>query len=62
MRHFSLQINKRAIGGEGGPVVIADPELHRRIEALHNAEPRRIHKLQRLVWRCACGWGDTAEG
>ncbi len=34
---FSLQINKSISSGEGGMVVTRDPELHRRIEALHNA-------------------------
>ena len=38
MRAFlSLQINKSISSGEGGMVVTRDPELHRRIEALHNA-------------------------
>jgi 8-amino-3,8-dideoxy-alpha-D-manno-octulosonate transaminase len=34
---FSLQINKNITAGEGGLVVTRDPELARRIEALHNA-------------------------
>ena len=34
---LSLQINKSISSGEGGMVVTRDPELHRRIEALHNA-------------------------
>lgn len=33
---FSLQINKDITAGEGGMIVTRDPELHRRIEALHN--------------------------
>lgn len=34
---FSLQINKNISAGEGGMIATRDPELHRRIEALHNA-------------------------
>ncbi len=34
---FSLQINKNITSGEGGMIVTRDPELHRRIDALHNA-------------------------
>lgn len=34
---FSLQINKNITAGEGGMIVTRDPELHRRIDALHNA-------------------------
>ncbi len=34
---FSLQINKNITTGEGGMIVTRDPELHRRIDALHNA-------------------------
>lgn len=34
---FSLQINKNISAGEGGMIVTRDPDLHRRIEALHNA-------------------------
>ncbi|HQN01835.1 MAG TPA: DegT/DnrJ/EryC1/StrS family aminotransferase, partial [Candidatus Hydrogenedentes bacterium] len=33
---FSLQINKNITTGEGGMIVTRDPELHRRIDALHN--------------------------
>ena len=33
---FSLQINKNITAGEGGLIVTRGPELHRRIEALHN--------------------------
>lgn len=33
---FSLQINKNITAGEGGMIVTRDPELARRIEALHN--------------------------
>ena len=33
---FSLQINKNITAGEGGMIVTRSPELHRRIEALHN--------------------------
>lgn len=34
---FSLQINKNITAGEGGMIATRDPELHRRIDALHNA-------------------------
>lgn len=34
---FSLQINKNITAGEGGMIVTRDPELYRRIDALHNA-------------------------
>jgi len=34
---FSLQINKNITAGEGGMIVTRDTELHRRINALHNA-------------------------
>ncbi len=33
---FSLQINKDITAGEGGMIVTRDPDIHRRIEALHN--------------------------
>ena len=33
---FSLQINKNITAGEGGMVVTRDPDLARRVEALHN--------------------------
>ena len=34
---FSLQINKDITSGEGGMVVTQDGELHKKIDALHNA-------------------------
>ena len=34
---FSLQINKDITSGEGGMVVTRDGELHKKIDALHNA-------------------------
>ncbi|MBN2153191.1 MAG: DegT/DnrJ/EryC1/StrS family aminotransferase [Candidatus Lokiarchaeota archaeon] len=34
---FSLQINKNITAGEGGVIVTRDRELHKRVEALHNA-------------------------
>lgn len=34
---FSLQINKNITAGEGGLIVTRDPDLARRIDALHNA-------------------------
>jgi 8-amino-3,8-dideoxy-alpha-D-manno-octulosonate transaminase len=53
---FSLQINKNITAGEGGMVVTRDPELARRIEALHNAGYAR-DSAQPKNW-----YGDTPIG
>lgn len=53
---FSLQINKNITAGEGGMIVTRDPELHRRIDALHNAG--YAHDLEN-----PCNWyGDIPVG
>ncbi len=53
---FSLQINKDISAGEGGMIVTRDPELHRRIEALHNAGYAK-ESAAPLNW-----YGDTPLG
>lgn len=54
---FSLQINKNITAGEGGLVVTRDPELARRIEALHNtgyardnAQPKNWYGDSPIGW------------
>ena len=54
---FSLQINKNITAGEGGMVVTRDPELHRRIDALHNAGYAPDAENLQLVRRHSCGLG-----
>lgn len=54
---FSLQINKDITAGEGGMVVTRDPELHRRVDALHNAGYAREAGKEPANW-----YGDTPVG
>jgi len=53
---FSLQINKDITAGEGGMVVTRDPELARRIEALHNVG------YAKEPGACTNWYGDTPLG
>ncbi|HDP33866.1 MAG TPA: hypothetical protein ENN29_02015 [Candidatus Hydrogenedentes bacterium] len=55
---FSLQINKNISAGEGGMIVTRDAELHRRIEALHNAGYAKDADAPRNWYGDApLGWG-----
>ena len=55
---FSLQINKNITAGEGGMIVCRDPQLARRIEALHNAGYARSGGPQRNWYGdVPVGWG-----
>ncbi len=55
---FSLQINKNISAGEGGMIVTRDPELHRRIEALHNAGYAKDSPIpQNWYGDVPLGWG-----
>lgn len=56
---FSLQINKDITAGEGGMIVTRDPELHRRIEALHNVGYAKDTDLaQNWYGDVPLGWGQ----
>ncbi|HNR32334.1 MAG TPA: DegT/DnrJ/EryC1/StrS family aminotransferase, partial [Candidatus Hydrogenedentes bacterium] len=55
---FSLQINKDMTAGEGGMIVTRDPELHRRIEALHNVGyAKDADPAQNWYGDAPLGWG-----
>ncbi len=55
---FSLQINKDITAGEGGVVVTRDPELYRRIEALHNVGYAPAHGVPgNWYGDIPLGWG-----
>lgn len=55
---FSLQINKNITAGEGGVIVTRDPELHRRVAALHNAGYARDDSAPRNWYGdIPLGWG-----
>jgi len=53
---FRLQINKNITAGEGGIIVTRDPELHRRVEALHNVGYARENNA------CVNWYGDNPLG
>lgn len=55
---FSLQINKNITAGEGGLIVSRDPQLARRIDALHNTGYARDSR-QPINWYgdVPVGWG-----
>lgn len=56
---FSLQINKDITAGEGGMVVTRDPELARRIEALHNVGyAKDADPAQNWYGDVPLGWGQ----
>lgn len=56
---FSLQINKNISAGEGGMIVTRDPELARRIEALHNVGYARDGATsQNWYGDVPLGWGQ----
>ncbi|MCC6489932.1 MAG: DegT/DnrJ/EryC1/StrS family aminotransferase [Candidatus Hydrogenedentes bacterium] len=55
---FSLQINKDITAGEGGMIVTRDPDLHRRIEALHNVGYAKDREpAQNWYGDVPLGWG-----
>lgn len=56
---FSLQINKDITAGEGGMIVTRDPEIHRRIEALHNVGyAKDLDPPQNWYGDVPLGWGQ----
>lgn len=56
---FSLQINKDISAGEGGMIVTRDPELRRRIEALHNVGyAKDAEPAQNWYGDAPLGWGQ----
>ena len=56
---FSLQINKDITAGEGGMVVSRDPEISRRIEALHNVGyAKDTDPAQNWYGDVPLGWGQ----
>lgn len=56
---FSLQINKDITAGEGGMIVSRDPEISRRIEALHNVGyAKDTDPAQNWYGDVPLGWGQ----
>jgi 8-amino-3,8-dideoxy-alpha-D-manno-octulosonate transaminase len=56
---FSLQINKDITAGEGGMIVSRDPEISRRIEALHNVGyAKDTDPAQNWYGDAPLGWGQ----
>lgn len=55
---FSLQINKNISCGEGGIIVTRSPEIHQRIEALHNVGYARNSNMSKNWYGdVPVGWG-----